>query len=97
MQRNFAYGAKKIGSFGFSVNCDVAKWEDVENFSKRTVDELGGVDIVINNAGVIVAGYVEDVSVEDWRWILSINLMGVVHGCKAFIPILKKRIKRVIL
>lgn len=84
---------KGLGASGFSMKCDVSKWKEVCFFAKKTVDEFGGIDIMINNAGVIVAGYVEDVSIEDWHWILSINLMGVVHGCKAFIPILKRNKK----
>jgi len=47
-----------------------------------------GVDVVINNAGVASAGSVSETSVEDWRWTLNINLIGVVRGCKAFVPVL---------
>ena len=50
----------------------------------------GGVDVVINNAGIAVAGTLEETSLADWEAIVGINLMGVVHGCRAFIPHLKK-------
>ena len=43
----------------------------------------GGVDLVVNNAGVAVAGSVEVTPVEDWRWIVDVNLLGVVWGCRA--------------
>ncbi len=81
------------GGNGFFHICDVSKWDQMLDFSNLVKERFGGVDVVINNAGVIVAGFVEDVDVEDWNWILSINLMGVVHGCKAFIPILKSQKK----
>src|SRR5262245_9488279 len=42
-----------------------------------------GLDVMINNAGVAGSGAVMDVSPEDWRWIIDINFMGVVHGCRA--------------
>ncbi len=84
---------KSKGGEGFSFKCDVSKWEDIYFFALSTVERFKGIDIVINNAGVIVAGRIEDIPVEDWEWILSINLMGVVHGCKAFIPILKMQRK----
>lgn len=49
-----------------------------------------GLDVMINNAGVAGAGSVMDVPLEDWRWILDINFMGVVHGCQAAIPHLQR-------
>ncbi len=84
---------KDVGGDGFSFKCDVSQWEDVDFFAKETEKEFGGVDVVINNAGVIVAGLIEDVDIEDWNYILSINLMGVVYGCKAFVPMLKRQRK----
>ena len=49
-----------------------------------------GLDIMINNAGVAVSGNVMDITLDDWRWIVDINLMGVVHGCRAAIPHLQR-------
>jgi short-subunit dehydrogenase len=49
------------------------------------------VDIIINNAGVPCVGRMEQIPIEDWHWAININLMGVVHGCKAFIPIFKRQ------
>jgi NADP-dependent 3-hydroxy acid dehydrogenase YdfG len=50
----------------------------------------GGLDVMINNAGVAGAGSMMEVSLEDWRWILDINVMGVVHGSRAAIPHLQR-------
>ena len=49
-----------------------------------------GLDLMINNAGVAAAGALMEVSLEDWRWIIDINLMGVVHGSRAAIPHLQR-------
>jgi len=49
-----------------------------------------GLDVMINNAGVAGTGALMDVSLEDWRWIIDINLMGVVHGARAAIPHLQR-------
>lgn len=49
-----------------------------------------GLDAMINNAGVAAAGALMDTQLEDWRWILEINFMGVVHGCRAAIPHLQR-------
>ena len=54
----------------------------VNSFS-QTVE---GLDLMINNAGVVCGGNILEVSPEDWRWIIDTNLMGVVHGCRAAIP-----------
>lgn len=78
------------GGQAVAVKCDVTQWEDVENLAKTAEDNWGGADIIVNNAGVPGVGFVEKIPPEDWRWIIDINLMGVVYGCKAFIPVFKK-------
>jgi NADP-dependent 3-hydroxy acid dehydrogenase YdfG len=52
--------------------------------------EHAGFDLMVNNAGVAVAGAVEATPVADWRWIVDINLLGVVWGCRAALPVLKQ-------
>lgn len=49
-----------------------------------------GLDLMINNAGVAAAGNLMETQVEDWRWIIDVNLMGVVHGCRAALPHLQR-------
>lgn len=73
----------------FAQRCDVSRCEDVEALALRGERELGGVDLVINNAGVAVGGKVGDVSLDDWRWMMDVNLWGVVHGCHVFAPRLR--------
>lgn len=83
--------ARLAGSAGavHPVRCDVANADDVQALVPLAKDALGGVDLVINNAGVAVGGPIGTVPLEDWRWIVGVNLWGVIHGCHAFVPVLK--------
>ena len=73
------------------VRCDVTDESAIESVAQRLDDAWGGVDVVVNNAGVAQAGAIEDVSIDDWRWILDVNLLGVVRGCKIFTPRFKRQ------
>lgn len=67
-------------SFGFDVSDEKAYQKAASEFLKKA----GGIDLLINNAGVGDGGDVGQYSLENWRWILGINVMGVVHGCHFF-------------
>lgn len=71
--------------------CDVSKRESVDALERFARESLGGVDLLINNAGVAVAGEVGTVSGDDWSWIVGVNLLGVAHGCEAFVPAMRKQ------
>ncbi len=76
----------------FYVHCDVTSLDDLENARSELEARWGGVDVVVNNAGVAgTAGAIEEVSLSDWEWVLDVNLMGVVRGCKTFTPLFKKQ------
>jgi len=79
------------GGQGRAFHCDVANWDQVSSMAKAVVTEWKGADIVVNNAGVPAIGIMEKIPLQDWRWIIDINLMGVIYGCKAFIPIFKSQ------
>ncbi|MDB4966532.1 MAG: Oxidoreductase, short chain dehydrogenase/reductase family protein [Myxococcales bacterium] len=83
--------ADEIGHGAASTRCDVSKLEDVQALAVAAEALLGGVDLIVNNAGVAVGGLVGEISIEDWRWIVGVNFWGVVHGCHVFAPILKKQ------
>lgn len=70
---------------------DVAKEDQVCQFAKDAAEAHGGVDIIINNAGVSLGDFLETVSLEDFRWLFNINFWGVVYGTMAFLPYLRKR------
>jgi len=66
--------------------CDVRAPDALVDAAAFTVDAFGGVDLLVNNAGVSVAGTPGEIPIEDYRWIVDINLMGVIHGVEAFVP-----------
>jgi NAD(P)-dependent dehydrogenase (short-subunit alcohol dehydrogenase family) len=65
---------------------DVSDREAMRAFAERVHERVPAVDVLINNAGVGLQGGILDTSLEDWDWILEINLGGVVHGCHFFVP-----------
>lgn len=71
-----------------TVVCDVADAASVQAAADATIAQFGKVNIVVNNAGVSLAGAAGRVPLQDWRWIVDINLMGVVHGVEIFTPIM---------
>jgi NADP-dependent 3-hydroxy acid dehydrogenase YdfG len=70
---------------------DVAQRQQVYQFAADVVQEHGQVDVLINNAGVIVSETLEDVSYEDFEWVMGVDFWGMVYGVKAFLPHLKQR------
>jgi NAD(P)-dependent dehydrogenase (short-subunit alcohol dehydrogenase family) len=69
---------------------DVADREAMAALPERVIAEHGHVHVVVNNAGVTVDGTLEESSFEDLDWIVGINLWGVIHGCKLFLPYLRR-------
>lgn len=72
-----------------SVLCDVRDPDSVRTAADRTIDQFGKVHIVMNNAGVALAGQSGRTELKDWQWIVDINLMGVVYGIEVFTPLIK--------
>lgn len=64
--------------------CDVAKPDQVENLAQAARTRFGNVHLLFNNAGVAVTGPVWTATLEEWRWVMDVNLMGVVHGLRSF-------------
>ena len=70
---------------------DVSKLDHVRQFADEVLTRFGRATHLINNAGVGLFGSFEEISVEDFEWLMSINFWGVVYGCKVFLPILKQQ------
>ncbi len=70
---------------------DVRSQKAVERYALDAEQQHGGVDIVINNAGLTVRATLEDVSYEDFELVIDVNMWGVIYGCKSFLPLLRKR------
>jgi len=81
---------REAGGDGFTMRCDVRDYSQLIAFAQAGEEKLGGIDVVVNNAGVASGGFFDELSLEDWDWQIAINLMGVVKGCKAFLPLVQK-------
>ncbi len=85
--------AKRIEAGGGTVTTylvDVADRDAVYAFAQE-VESLGGADIVVNNAGVAQIARVDELSYEDFEWVMNIDFWGMVYGTKAFLPQLQKK------
>jgi NAD(P)-dependent dehydrogenase (short-subunit alcohol dehydrogenase family) len=80
---------ESTGGRGEAFQCDVCDFDEVRTMADHFLDSWGEVGLLVNNAGIGGGGYVGEISVEDWEKVLDTNLMGVVHGCTAFVPRLK--------
>lgn len=76
----------RLGANVSTYAADVSAFEQMQALFAKVVEEQGTPDILINNAGVVMAGELVAVDVEDWRRLFDINVMGVVHGLKLFLP-----------
>lgn len=65
---------------------DVAKADDVEALASRTYDRYGAAHIVCNNAGVVTFKPAWEQTLDDWKWVLGVDLWGVIHGIRSFVP-----------
>ena len=79
------------GGRALELPCDVTKPKDFEKALKTVNREWGGVDIVVNNAGVAAGGYMDAIPLAEWDWIIGVNLKSVVYGCRTFIPQLREQ------
>jgi NAD(P)-dependent dehydrogenase (short-subunit alcohol dehydrogenase family) len=75
-----------IGPAVRGILCDVADPASVDAAAKETIEAFGNVHVVCNNAGVAAAGGIDNISLDNWRWVLDVNLMGVLHGIRSFLP-----------
>jgi NAD(P)-dependent dehydrogenase (short-subunit alcohol dehydrogenase family) len=84
-----AAAVKSLHNVGPEVRgiiCDVADPGSVERAAEASCQAFGKVHIVCNNAGVAAAGGIDNISIDNWRWVLDVNLMGVLHGIRSFLP-----------
>jgi short-subunit dehydrogenase len=81
-----AHGAKVLTGI-----VDVTQASQFKEFSEQVYEEFGFVDVLVNNAGVVLAGRMEDMTLEDWQWIIGINMWGVIHGTHFFYPEMMRR------
>lgn len=68
------------------VPCDVRSLDEVQALADQAFEALGRVHVVFNNAGVAVGGPIAEMTHDDWRWIIDVDLWGPIHGVEAFLP-----------
>ena len=74
------------GTGSITVPTDVSDFTAVTALADAAFQKFGQVDLLFNNAGVLVGGTSWERSVDEWKWVLDVNVMGVIHGIKAFVP-----------
>ncbi|HEX5266055.1 MAG TPA: SDR family NAD(P)-dependent oxidoreductase [Acidimicrobiales bacterium] len=80
---------EKLRAQGFDahgVSCDVRRLDEVEKLAAESFRLLGSVHVVFNNAGIAKAGAVSQMTHDDWRWVIDVDLWGPVHGVEVFLP-----------
>lgn len=71
-----------------SAVVDVSRQEEVDELASAAMEAFGAVHLLVNNAGVVGGGTPWESTENDWDWVLGVNLMGVVHGVRSFVPIM---------
>jgi NAD(P)-dependent dehydrogenase (short-subunit alcohol dehydrogenase family) len=88
-EAGLAAAAQTIGAHGVEVltqRTDVRHGEELDALAAATIERFGGVQVLCNNAGVAAFGDAWSGPIESWKWVLDVNLYGVVHGVRAFLP-----------
>jgi NAD(P)-dependent dehydrogenase (short-subunit alcohol dehydrogenase family) len=77
---------RALGVRSLAMRTDVADARSVQDLADRAYGEAGPVHLLCNNAGVLVFRPMSKARIEDWQWVLSVNLWGVINGLQAFLP-----------
>jgi NAD(P)-dependent dehydrogenase (short-subunit alcohol dehydrogenase family) len=80
--------AAETGAEVLAVPTDVSDPAAVDALAAATIERFGAVHVVCNNAGLLAMGHVWDLTLEEWHRVLDVNLWGVVHGIRSFVPLL---------
>jgi NAD(P)-dependent dehydrogenase (short-subunit alcohol dehydrogenase family) len=78
--------ADDTGAEVLAVPTDVTSWDQVDGLESRVVERFGAVHVLCNNAGVQLPGVTWEFTRSEWEWVLGVNLGGVVHGVRSFVP-----------
>jgi NAD(P)-dependent dehydrogenase (short-subunit alcohol dehydrogenase family) len=81
-----AAAMREDGATVLPIVTDVASEESIDNLAARAFDTFGAVHVLCNNAGVGGGGPIAELTTNDWQWVLGVNLWGVIHGIRAFLP-----------
>jgi NAD(P)-dependent dehydrogenase (short-subunit alcohol dehydrogenase family) len=82
---------KRHGAAVLNVPTDVSKANDIEQLAQKTIDTFGEVHLLFNNAGLAIPRLSWEYELKDWELVLGVNLWGVIHGIRTFVPIMIKQ------
>jgi NAD(P)-dependent dehydrogenase (short-subunit alcohol dehydrogenase family) len=74
------------GAIAYGFPADVSQAESVEALAQEAENRLGSIDVLVNNAGIVKSGRAWELSLEDWQRVIGVDLWGVIHGVRAFVP-----------
>lgn len=83
--------AAEIGAQAMACGVDVASLSSVEQLRDAALRHFGAVHLVCNNAGVWIGALMQEADIKDWQYLINVNLYGVIHGVKAFLPLLVRQ------
>jgi NAD(P)-dependent dehydrogenase (short-subunit alcohol dehydrogenase family) len=79
------------GGSAFFLPCDITSESDIETLKEQLLSRWQSIDVLINNAGVATGGALEFEDLEQWEWVININVFGIVRMCRAFVPQMKQQ------
>ena len=77
------------GHPAIGIRTDVSRLDDIRALAEATVDSFRAVHVVCNNAGVVIGGRVEDLTDDEWRWVIDVDLWGAINGMRVFLPLIE--------
>ena len=84
-------GLTDAGHAAIGVPTDVSDESQIQALAEAALSEFGAVHVVANNAGIGIGGAVEEMSLDDWKWTIDVDLWSVIYGVRTFLPILKEQ------
>jgi len=82
---------QKLGGDVLAIKTDASKFQEVEELAKQIIDNFGTINLLFNNAGVALPRLTWEYTLKDWKWVLGVNLWGVIYGIRVFVPIMLKQ------
>ncbi len=82
---------QQLGARALALQSDVAQKDSWTPVHQQVMAQFGGLDVLINNAGVASGGPFDWISDDDWQWVMNINFFGVLYGCQTFVPVMKSQ------
>jgi len=79
------------GATAFFLPCDITNETDIETLKQQLQSRWDKLDVLVNNAGVATGGALEFEDIQQWEWVININVLGMVRMCRAFVPIMKQQ------